>query len=302
MSTDELTELMHQGAPGRGGPPDLERIHRLGARRRWAHRAATGAAVAATVAVLAGAWTVLGPAGDGVTVRAASQDHEVTSVTAYEKRVLADVPGSYEVDGTVVLTDRMPGGSGSMFPPGDRVTGTPVPLGYHSMVGPGYLSSSKSDPAYQQNAPKGSQVVIDAGPAWLGCATSKKHPDCSGVVLVKDTTGRLRILNGFGTEDFLKPGAGMELFVDDDFSDRTWSQTLLGGFHSAETTRVLVEMTDGSQAEAELDVDSMSPGSTLFWAKLAKPVAWVRAYDADGALIAEHRLRACGNPVDCEVR
>lgn len=43
-------------------------------------------------------------------------------------------------------------------------------------------------------------------------------------------------------------------------------------------------------------------GHTLFWAELAKPVAWVRAYDADGALIAEHRLRACEDPVDCEVR
>ena len=246
MSTDELTELMHQGAPGRGGPPD----------------------------------------------------HQVTSVTAYEKRVLAEVPGSYEVDGTVVLTDRMPAGGESMLPRGVRITGTPVPLGYHSMVGPGYLSSSKSNPAYQQNAPRGSQVVVDAGPVWLGCASSRKHPDCSGVVLVKDTTGRLRILNGFGTEDFLEPGDGMELFVDDDFSDRTWSQTLLGGFHGADTTRVLVQMTDGSQAEAQLDVDEMSPGNTLFWAKLAKPIALVRAYDAYGRLIAQHRLRACVNPVD----
>lgn len=61
-------------------------------------------------------------------------------------------------------------------------------------------------------------------------------------------------------------------------------------------------MTDGSQAEAELDVDSMSPGNTLFWARLTEPIAWVRAYDADNRLIAEHRLRACADPVDCEVR
>lgn len=302
MTTDELTELMHRIAPGHGGPPDLDRIHRLGRRRRRANRAATGAAVAATVAALAGVWAVLGPAGDGATVRAAGQDHEVTSVTAYEKQVLADVPGSYQVDGTVVLTDRMAADGESMLPRNVRITGTPIPLGYHAMVGPGYLMSTQKDTAYQRNAPKGSQVVVDAGPVWLGCTTTKKLPACSPVVLAQDTAGRFRFLNGFGADDFLRPGADMELFVDDDLSGRTWAQTLLGGFHSADTTRVLVETTDGSQTEAELDVDSLSPGNTLFWAKLTEPVARVRAYDADGELIAEHRLRACKDPVDCEVR
>jgi hypothetical protein len=121
-------------------------------------------------------------------------------------------------------------------------------------------------------------------------------------VLAKDKTDRFVFLHGFGTEDFLRPGAGMELFVDDDFADRTWSQSLIGGFHGSTTARVLVEMTDGSQAEAQVDVGAMSPGNTLFWAKLAKPVALVRAYDGDGKLLAEHRLRECEDPVDCEVR
>jgi hypothetical protein len=94
----------------------------------------------------------------------------------------------------------------------------------------------------------------------------------------------------------------MELFTDDDYSNRKWSQSLIGGFHGADTARVLVETTDGAQAEAQLDVGTMSPGNTLFWAKLAHPIAWVRAYDANGKLLAEHRLRDCTDPVDCEVR
>ena len=302
MVTEELTRLMHADAKRHGGALDLEQIHRLGRRRRWVRRAATGVTVCATVAVLGGARAVFG-GGDGATVRAAAEDHQATSLTSYEKNVLADVPGSYQVDGTVVLpdvADPLAEDYRRLAP--RRIIGTPQELGFHGSTGPGYLPSSHTEKAYQQNAPKGSQVVVDPGPLWVGCMIGDQGGTCEPTVLAKDSAGRFIFLHGFGTENFLKPGADMELFVDDDFADRTWSQSLIGGFHGATTTRVLIEMTDGSQAEAQLDVDSMSPGNTLFWAKLAKPVAWARAYDGDGKLLAEHRLRDCTDPVDCEVR
>ncbi len=304
MLVEELSDLMHEASPGRGASPDLHRIRRLGRRRRWAHRAATGATVATTVVALAGVWMVLGPGGDSVTVRSAGQDHEKTSVTSYERSVLADVPGSYLVDGTVVLPDVAAPGSdsyGAIVP--RRIVGTPVELGFHGTVGPGYLASRHTEAAYQDNAPKGSQVLIDPGPLWIGCAKMfRGAAACEPTVLVKDMDGRFVFLYGFGTEDFLKPGAEMELFTDDDYSDRKWSRTLIGGFHGAETARVLVELTDGSQVEAQLDVDEMSPGNTLFWAKLPREIAVVRAYDAHGELLEEHALRACTDPTDCEVR
>jgi len=106
MVTEELTRLMHSDAKRHGGALDLEQIHRLGRRRRWSHRAATGAVVCAAVAAVGGVWLVLGPGGGPVNVRAAGQDHQVTGLTTYEKKALAEVPGSYEVDGTVVLPDR----------------------------------------------------------------------------------------------------------------------------------------------------------------------------------------------------
>ncbi len=302
MDTDELTRLMHQTTRGGGDPLDLDRIRTLGRRRRRAARIATGTVAVAVVAVLGGVWALLGPGGDATTVRAAAQDHEVTALSAYEKGVLARVPGSYEVDGTVVLTDRSPADAESFLPPGVHITGTPVPLGFHAMVGPGYLMSKKSDTAFQSNAPKGSQLVIDAGPVWLGCTTSKKFPDCSSIVIAKDAAGDFRFLYGLGSDSFLEPGAEMELFTDDDFSGHTWSQTLIGGFHGADTARVTVEMTDGSQVDAQLDVDRSSKGNTLFWAKLPRSIAWVRAYDAKGDLVAEHKIRDCKDPVDCEVR
>ena len=256
-----------------------------------------------TVAALAGVWMVLGPGGDSVTVRSAGQDHQVTGLTAYERKALADVPGSYAVDGTVVLPDVADPRAdfGATLVP-KRIIGTPVELGFHGVVGPMYLASQRTEEAYQDNAPKGSQVLIDPGPLWIGCPVLTRGAGCEPNVLVKDMDGRFIRLYGFGTDDFLKPGAEMELFTDDDYSDRKWSRTLIGGFHGAETARVLVELTDGSQVEAQLDVDGMSPGNTLFWAKLPREIAWARAYDGDGKLIEEHRLRACKNDVDCEVR
>lgn len=150
--------------------------------------------------------------------------------------LLSDTPGSYAVDGMVVLP------------------------------------SQRSEEGYLENAPKGSQVVIDPGRLWLGCTTWPKGDGCAPSVLAKDTVGRFIYLNGFGTEEFMKPGAEMELF------------------------------TDGSHAEAQLDVDETSPGNTLFWARLPHAVVWVRAYDGERKLLAEHRLRDCRDPADCEVR
>lgn len=303
MVTDELTRLMQDAAAERAPMPDLGGIRRLGRKRRLRTRATTGVVVLATVAVLGGVWSALGSGGDSVTVRAAGEDHHVTSLTTYEKRVLSDTPGSYAVDGTVVLPDVAdPAADNYRRLAPKRIIGTPVPLGFHGSVGPMYLPSQRSEEGYLDNAPKGSQVVIDPGPLWMGCTTWPKGDGCVPSVLAKDTVGRFISLHGFGTEEFMKPGAEMELFTDDDFSERTWSQSLIGGFHGSGTTRVLVEMTDGSHAEAQLDVDEMSPGNTLFWAKLPHAVAWVRAYDGDGKLLAEHRLRDCKDPVDCEVR
>jgi hypothetical protein len=303
MVTGQLTRLMRDGDTERASMPDLEGIHRRGRRRRLRTRATAGAAALATVAVIGGVWSALGPGDDATTVRAATQDHRVTGLTAYERRVLAQTPGSYEVDGTVVLPDVTdPAAEGYQRLAPKRIVGTAVPLGFHGSIGPMYLATNRTEEGYQDNAPDGSQVVIDPGPLWLGCLTWPRAEDCEPAVLAKDTLGRFVFLHGFGTDDFLRPGAEMELFTDDDFADRTWRQSLIGGFHGDDTARVLVEMTDGSHAEAQLDVDAMSPGNTLFWARLPHAVAWVRAYDADGTLLAEHRLRDCTDPVDCEVR
>ncbi len=309
MVTDELIHLLHDDDSARGGlGPDLERIHRLARRRRTTKRLSIGVTAVVVVAALGGVWFALSPVGrHDAKVHAAGQDHVVTGLSAYEKKVLRQIPQSYAVDGTVVLTDAPSPGPdlARRIPPGWHIVGTPIPLGFHTMVGPGYLATSKPQRAYQFNAPKGSQVVVDSGPAWLGCQGSKRSQagdPCSPVVLAKATNGKFYYLYGLGTEHFLKPGAEMELFTGDDFSDHAWSGTLIGGFHGTSTARVLVDLVNGSQVEAQFSAGELSPGNTLFWATVPSAIARVRAYDAAGTLIEDHRLRSCKDPVDCEVR
>jgi hypothetical protein len=307
MVTDELIRLMHDDSSRGASGPDLERIHRLARRRRMVRRVAAGVVAIVVVAVLGGAWFAWSPDGDPahVQVRSAGQDHQVTGLSAYERSVLREIPSAYAVDGTVVLPDTPGPDLFNREPPGWHLVGDPISLGFHTMVGPGYLSSSKPQRAYQVNAPKGSQVVVDAGPAWLGCQAGKHRvagAPCAPVVVGKTAHGTSYFLYGLGNEKFLRPGSGMELFSDDDFSDHRWSGTLIGGFHGTTTSRVLVDLVNGGVVEADFSAGELSPGNTMFWAKVPSQIARVRAYDASGRLIEVHRLRGCSNPVDCEVR
>lgn len=303
MRTEELDRWMQHPPQGLGSGPDLEAIRRAGRRRRRGRRAAEGAAVLVTVLALAGVWAALGPGGRGVTtVPASSPDHAVTSISAYERRVLAEVPTAYEVDGTVVLPDRAEPGLGTSLPPGVRLGDARVPLGQHGSVGPGYLMTSTEPKAFQENAPAGSQVVVDPGELWLGCLTRRDVAACEPAVMVRDTAGGWRFLHGFGTERFLQPGAPMELFLDDDFGGRTWHQSLLGGLAGTSIDRVVVTLVDGDQVEATVDAGRTRAGATLFWARLPGAAAEVTAYAEDGRLVALKAVRPCKDPVDCEVR
>jgi hypothetical protein len=308
MVTDELIRLMRDDESVRWGQgPDLDRIHHLGRRRRALKGLAAGTIAMVTVAVLAGVWWALQPSGGHRTVRSAGQVHSVTGLSAYERNALRQVPGSYAVDGTVVLTQTpRPGAQLAVrVPPGFHLVGEPVPLGFHATVGPGYLVSTKGPRVARVNAPRGSQVVVDAGPVWLGCQ-GPKHARagavCDPVVLAKATDGSFYYLYGLGSDHFLEPGAEMELFTGDDYSDHSWSGTLIGGFHGTSPARVLVDLVDGSVVEADFSAGELSRGNTMFWARVPSPVARVRAFDRDGTLVAEHALRSCNDPVDCEVR
>ena len=63
----------------------------------------------------------------------------------------------------------------------------------------------------------------------------------------------------------------------------------------------MLDLVDGTEVEARVDT-TLSAGNTMSWAKLPVALSKVRAYDAAGDLVAEHVLRDCTDPVDCEVR
>jgi hypothetical protein len=94
----------------------------------------------------------------------------------------------------------------------------------------------------------------------------------------------------------------MEVFLDDTYTGGTHEQSVIGGFDGTTATRVDLRLIDGSTVAATLDSGEVSPGDTLFWAEVPEGLARVTAYDASGAVVAEHRVRDCGDPVDCEVR
>jgi hypothetical protein len=187
-------------------------------------------------------------------------------------------------------------------PVGDRVDGPVRDLGFHGFTGVGYVDSTVTYPRLLQgNLPKGSDVVADNGEASLGCL-SWQGGHCGVAVLVGDEKTGWYYLYGLGTDNFLQPGSPMEVFLDDTYAPGVHEQSVVGGFDGTSATRVELRLVDGSTASASLDSGEVSPGDTLFWAEVPEGVARVTAYDASGAVVEDHRVRDCDDPVDCEVR
>jgi hypothetical protein len=178
-----------------------------------------------------------------------------------------------------------------------------VPLGRDGFTQPGYVSTSTRYPRFmQRNPPKDSQVVADTGPVSLTCALWDGHQPCGVSLLVGDATQGWYYLYGIGSDSFLKPNASMEVFLEDTYDGRVLKQSVIGGFDGTRATRVELTLTDGSSQDASLDSGRISRGDTLFWANVTGELAMVTAYDGAGDVVARHRVRACSDPVDCEVR
>ena len=304
MTETKLAELMQEGAAAqRVDAPDLGVIRRGGGRIRRRRRAGLGAAALAVVGVVGGVPLLTGHLGsqDSTAIEPSAPDHQVTGLSSYEKRVLAQVPGSFEVDGTVVVPSTPATSVHEQLGP-DRL-GQPIrALGFHAYAGGALLDAGL--PAFMQhrNPPKDSQVVADEGEASIGCVTFAEAPQACQVSVMGQEAGHTYYLYGLGTGRFLDPGAEMEVFTDDDYTGRTWHASVIGGFDGTTATRVVITMVNGETADATVDSGQISAGDTLFWASLPAEAAGVTAYDADGQVVAEHQVRSCHSPVDCEVR
>lgn len=302
MRIDELTTTLHD-IPASGPGVDPARIRRRGRGLRLRRRAGAGALTLAVVGAGFGAASlVMGPDQEtGVATGSGS------TLTAYEKKVLRAVPDSYAVGGTVVVPGPVdPRSEENMRFDDDALAGTPRPLGFHGYTDPGYLRSTVTYPPVVERRQMrddrtGMDVVADNGPVALGCLTDPGKP-CSPAVLVGGEAVGWFYLYGLGTDDFLRPGSEMEVFLDETYGREGPDHSVIGGLDGEDVGRVELTLVDGTRTEATVDAGGLSAGDTLFWSETTAEVAVVTAYDGDGEVVERHEVRECTDPVDCEVR
>ncbi|MBA2952282.1 hypothetical protein GON03_19870 [Nocardioides sp. MAH-18] len=319
MSTRTIEQLERELQHDEGEPLDhaaLVAIRAAGLRRRHLNVAGIAVGVlAATVATGLVLSAVLGGGpGRASDPQPAGPPHDRLSPLA--ERTLAVIPGAQQVsDWQVVIT-----------PPDDavrdwvdeaEVVGAPVDTGAHYYAGvtsfrprgfPSWLhrgvahveQTELADP--DGSYPVGSTdmgILVDSGAAYLGCVGSQ---DSCGPALLTRTDHGWGYEWGMGTDDFLTPGSDMEVFLSKDYSTGAPGELVLAGLPGTDVARVDLVQADGTVVAGHVAPGTIVRGASMMWGTTVGEPAAVVAYDADGRVIEHHRLRACSDPVDCEVR
>lgn len=330
MNDLDLEQRLATPHPERLGTPDLGTIRAAGTRRR---RGRTGALIAAGGLALAAVVGVgLGLAGDGP---GSGADRETTVYSPPEApdqlsdlaaRVLDEVPGAIQVSaGQVVIPGPDIGQRMDVKVDADLLAGAPVPLEAHTYTGV-TAYPAKAFPAWlydevlrieqeelgdEDGYPVGSTemgILVETGNAELACMRPRASDgenmpgDRCFPTLVSEADGARTFQWGMGSDDFLEPGAEMELFTSDDYSAGSPSTVWIGGLDGTAVERVVFDLADGSTVDASVLPGTLVPGDTMFWANVEGEPTMVTAYDADGGVIDDHKISACSGGVDCEVR
>lgn len=303
---------------GTGGPPLREDLlvtaKRRGARRRRTRAGAVG--LAAAVVVGGSAFLVV----PGVTGSGADQLRGVagrpTGLTPLQKRVMREVDGAERLSVWQVAVPE-PEGAAESFPMTSddfEVRGPTFPTGVSSYAGvtlyepeafPDWLYDGvlawETDAGDANGQPVGSTdmgIAVENGELELACV-SFQGAECEPAV-VRRSDGEVHYEWGFGTDRFLQPFSGMEVFAGNDAAEDAPSLAV-AGLPDDSVTRVDFVNTAGETVEGSVD-HTMAPGSSILWAQVPGALARVVAYDADGDVVDDHTLRACSGGVDCEVR
>ena len=107
---------------------------------------------------------------------------------------------------------------------------------------------------------------------------------------------------GMGTDDFLRPGAPMEVFTTDSALDGADATLAIAGLDGTDVARAELIATDGTRTVGNVLPGTLVPGDTMIFGEVPGELARVVAYDAAGEVVEDHTLRDCDDPVDCEVR
>ncbi|HWJ81568.1 MAG TPA: hypothetical protein VNS55_04955 [Nocardioides sp.] len=322
MSSIEELERDLAGPGGPTGRPDLAAIHRLGRRRRRIRTAAVGGAAALSVAAAVGIGVTVGGdpgSGDSLAAADAPPDH----LSPLAQRVLSDVPGAVQVNsGQVVIpapdVDRQ-------FTQRIDVEGRPVrlPRDYYAGVTswparafPAWLydGTQAAEQAEDDGSgyPVGTSdltgVLVDAGGRYLGCALPRKAwgadggESCFPAILTQRPDGGWTYEYGLGTDRFLQPGAPMEVFSEESYVSGDLTTLAVAGIDGTSVASVQLVATDGTVVDGTVEAGTLVPGESMFFGEVPGELARVVAYDAQGDVIEDHRLRDCTGGADCEVR
>lgn len=331
MNVTDLEHALATPADPTGlGRPDLPAIRRAGVRRRRTRRAASAVtAVAAAGALAAGVLTAVGGSGGDHAVEPAGGAVDRTQLSEVAQRALDEIPGAVRISAWQVLVPgpgALPLDRGPAAPP-EQITGEPVVLG-DWYVGPTDYAREQL-PAWlwdgvariertvlgdeETGYPVGSTdtgLVVDAGELELACMTAwnwqqeKARPDrpCRPAVFGRADNGERQFRWGMGTDDFLEPGAGMELFSSEMYVPGRQLTQWIGGVDGTDVVRADFTTTDGTVVEGRVSPGTLVPGESMFYAQVPGELANVTIYDSRGEVLESHDLEPCSDPVDCEVR
>ena len=334
MSEDQLTvqrlaQLLHDdGERGDDGPhrlhdDELEAVRRSGRRQRRTRRALVAVTALITVATVGGValLTPLGGRGgddEGRDAASAAPRSRADGLTPLQEQVLREVPGAERLSSWQVGLPEPAGArsalGGSLEQEGLRLrrlveVGVPAYSGVHAYRPVGfptwlYEGTQQQDRVAEEEGGAGSGILVRAGTLDLGCVVfpQSRTPGCTPAVLQRGTDDRLRYLYGFGTDDFLAPGAGMEVFAGNSESEDA-PTLVVAGIDGDDVERVEFVTTSGDVVQGGVTHDLTVEGEdSIMWGWVPGATAEVVAYDADGRVLARHELRACDGGTDCEVR
>jgi hypothetical protein len=320
--TKTTLEIFTQDLQGRSAasldPQRLAEAKRRGARLRRRRTALT--AVVAAIVVGGSATLLTSELGGGADRERNTVALDVATrpsgLSDLQKQVLREVPGSERISAWQVALPEPPGAKDPMESvSGDfKVQGRTFPTGVPSYTGvtmydraafPGWLYDAalaiEEDAGGADGQPVGSMdmgLAVVNGTLELACI-SFQGADCAPAV-VRREDGQRHYEWGFGTDDFLDAGTGMEVFAGATGAADAPSLAV-AGLPNDSVTRVEFVNTAGEIVEGTVD-HTMAPGSSIMWASVPGALARVVAYDSGGAVVDDHSLRACTGGVDCEVR
>jgi len=312
-------ELFTQDLQGRSAasldPQRLAEAKRRGARLRRTRTAVT-AVVAAMIVGGSAALLTSGLGGGESNTVALEVATRPTGLSGLQKQVLREVPGAERISVWQVALPEPPGAEDPMESTSDDfevqgkafATGVPSYTGvtmYDRAAFPAWLYDAvlaiEEDAGSADGQPVGSTdmgVAVVNGRLELACV-SFQGADCVPAV-VRNEDGQRHYEWGFGTDDFLDPGTGMEVFAGDAGAEDAPSLAV-AGLPNDSVTRVEFVNTAGEIVEGTVD-HTMAPGSSIMWASVPGALARVIAYDSGDTVVDDHSLRACTGGVDCEVR